>query len=238
MKGFSMVRKPDIIYFVKPSMANNELTYSLRTLENFKVGGRVWFYGFCPYHLAPDYFVECNQGLFSKWKRVHDMIVKVCENDNITEDFWLFNDDFFVLNPVEKYSNEYNGTLQELADSIHRRVGIETKYTINIRCLAKFLEKEGLPTKNYCLHKPMLVNRKKALEVLKKYPDEPMFRSLYGNYWNIGRAESEDCKISKHHSKKFDKNWQFVSTDDATFREGDVGRYIREKFDKPSKYEL
>lgn len=233
-----MKEKPDIVYFVKPAVVNNELTYSLRTLDNFKVGGKVWFYGFCPYNLRPDEFVDCEQGLASKWVRVRNMLVKVCQNDKITEDFWLFNDDFFVIKPVEKYVNEYDGDLKDFADDIYKKCGVKTKYIERIYNLIRTLEKDGLPTKNYCLHKPMLVNRKKALEVLEKYPNEPMFRALYGNYWNIGEVEKGDCKISRFNKKKIGDDWRFVSTDDGTFREDAVGKYIRERFDKPSRFEL
>ena len=228
----------DIVYFVKPTIVNNELTYSLRSLPNFKVGGRVWFYGFCPYNLKPDRFVECHQGLNSKWSRVRSMLVEVCQNDEITKDFWLFNDDFFVIKPVEKYENEYNGTLQELIEFIEGRCGMPTGYTKRLRHLIEILEKDKLPTKNYCLHKPMLVNREKALEVLNKYPNEPMFRSLYGNYWDVSKKQNEDCKISRFNRRKVDKKWQFVSTDDETFREDEIGKLLIEMFDKPSKYEI
>ena len=82
---------------------------------------------------------------------------------------------------------------------------------------------------------PILVNRAKALEVLEAFPDCPMFRSLYGNYHGIGGVERHDCKIST--AKAVPDDCDYVSTSDASFRTGAVGKYIRQQFPEPCKYE-
>ena len=52
-----------------------------------------------------------------------------CNNRHISSNFWLFNDDFFVMERVEKPTNYYNGDLYkrivQLEDTYH---GI-TSYT-------------------------------------------------------------------------------------------------------------
>ena len=78
------------------------------------------------------------------------------------------------------------------------------------------------------------------LEVLEKFPNEPMSRALYGNYWQIGGVCKHDMKIKVLHYDKLPmamQTWEFVSTSDESFRAGDVGKYLKEKFNERSRFE-
>lgn len=111
-------------------------------------------------------------------------------------------------------------------------------WTIRLRHLCETLERAGKGTKNYAVHKPILIDKAKALEVLDKFPDEPMFRALYGNYWDIGGVSNHDMKVllKDYPVDKF-KDWEFLSTQDDSFRDGTVGKYIRRMFNEKSRYE-
>jgi len=241
--GRNNAGKYDVVYFLKPSPINEELRYSLRSVEKNWQYRKIWFYGGCPNGIKPDYHVAVAQRELSKWERVRGMLYQVCQNDDITEDFWLFNDDFFVL----KYHGEdmppqYNTTLQERISGIEsRHGGNPTEYTERLRHLVKTLKKANKGYLDYTVHKPMLINRKKMLEVLEKFPDEPMFRALYGNYWKIGGESRHDMKIQLLHYAKAAsaiRDWDFVSTSDESFRSGNIGRYLRNMFDTPSRFEV
>lgn len=232
----------DIVYFVRDGK-NEELRYSLRSVEENWQYNKVWFYGGCPNGIVPDEYVHCIQTELSKFERVRNMLYKACSNDNITESFWLFNDDFFILQPKpETIKPMYNKTLQDRIAKIESRNGnIPTDYTKRLRHLVKTLEEAGLPTLDYAVHKPMLVNRKKALEVLDKYPNEPMFRALYGNYWKLGGESNHDMKIQLVNYNKcatIMREWDFLSTSDESFEVGNVGRYLRDRFNTPSRFEV
>lgn len=235
--------KYDIVYFLKNTPVNEELRYSLRSVEENWQYHKVWFYGGCPDGITPDYKMRLPQKELSKWERVRGLLYKACQNDDITEDFWLFNDDFFVLKlHTEDMPPQYNKTLQERIRKIESRHGNQqTEYTTRLRHLVKTLEGAGKGFLDYTVHKPMLINRKKMLEVLDKFPDEPMSRALYGNYWEIGGVSNHDMKIQKINWAKTDqafREWGFVSTQDESFAQGKIGRYIRNRFDKPSRFEL
>lgn len=233
--------KWDVVYFVKNSFVNEELRYSLRSVEKNWQFNKVWFYGGSPEGLKPDYQVSPAQAEPSKWERVRSMILKACKNDKITENFWLFNDDFFILQPTpETEPPQYNKTLREqIAKVRSRHAGEDNDYTRRLAHLIRTLESDGKPTLNYSVHKPILINRKKAVEVLEKYPNEPMFRALYGNYWKIGGRNAPDHKIAVDW---FDidaiSKWEFVSTADESFKDSNIGKWLRSKFDKPSRWEL
>ena len=233
----------DIVYFIKESQFNEELRYSLRSVEeNFKYN-RVWFYGGCPEGLMPDRLVKVKQTQPTKWEKVRAMLKQACENDEITEDFWLFNDDFFVLKPIDENMQPlYNGTLYEQIVHVEGRHGERaTTYTKRLRHLVKTLEDAKKGCLNYAVHKPILINRKKMLEVLGKFPDEPMTRALYGNYWAIGGVSRHDMKIMTidyPKMKTVETKWDFVSTADDSFKIGVVGEFLKKRFDKRSRFEV
>ncbi|MBQ3474468.1 glycosyltransferase [Candidatus Saccharibacteria bacterium] len=233
----------DIVYMVKDEYENEELRYSLRSVEQNWKYRNIWFCGGCPNGLKPDKMFPIKQEGFLKWDRVRDMLIKVCENDDISENFWLFNDDFFILKPMaDDMQPQYNGELIPYIERIEKKhQGREDAYTSRLRQANNTLKKMGYTTFNYEVHKPMLINRKKALEVLKKFEGTPCFRSLYGNYYAIGGINKHDMKIKVlNYGKMYlvEGTWEFLSTSDDSFNYGQVGTFLREKFYKKCRFEL
>lgn len=231
----------DVVYLLKESTHNPELVYSLRSLEENWEYKSVWFCGGCPDELKPDHQMRVKQVGLNKWSKVRDMVIKVCKNDEITENFWIFNDDFFVLKNIpEDMSPQYNGDLKTYIDRIESRQGHQDGFTVRLQQAYDDLLKAGLTTLNYEVHKPMLFNKKKLLEVLEKFPNTPAYRSLYGNYWKIGGQNRHDMKVKILRFKRLDdvaNVWEFLSTSDESFRDGNVGEFIRQKFNKKSRFE-
>lgn len=223
----------DIVYFVKDTEENEELRYSLRTLKNFP-HRKVWFYGGCPEGLKPDQHVYVEQNEKNKWQNVNKMLRLACKNKKITKNFWVFNDDFFVMKPIDKPTNYYNGDLYKRIVTLEDKFGKITSYSQLLRDVCKELESLGATTKNYTLHIPMLINRDKALELFK-ISDFPGYRSLYANYFNIGGKQMRDVKIIS--KEKVYKDGIYLSTDDKSFK-GKVGEQIRQLFPNKCKYEL
>lgn len=242
-QGFDLgaVGGNDVVYFVKDEPENEELRYSLRSVEQNFTYRNVWFCGGCPDGLKPDKHFDLKQEEFVKWDRVRAMIAKVCKNDEISEDFWLFNDDFFILKPMKTMRPQYNGELEpyyKYAESKHG--GVADGFTVRLREANRVLKEVGLTTLNYEVHKPMLINKKKALEVLRAFPNTPCFRSLYGNYYRIGGEDKHDMKIKIENYGRIlavENFWDFVSTDDKSFKNGNIGEFLREKFNKKCRFE-
>lgn len=233
--------KYDVVYIVKESPENEELRYSLRTLEENWQYKRVWFAGGCPDGLKPDRYFKVSQTQDTKWERIWNLIKKVCGNDEITEDFWLFNDDFFILRSIsENMPAWYQGELGAFIEGYERKRGHQNGYSVGLRKTYDSLIKAGLTTVDYEVHKPILINRKKALEVFKKFPEAtPGFRSQYGNYCHIGGVDKHDMKIEYEHDSRLpamEMAWEFVSISDESFA-GAVGKFIKNKFTEPSRFE-
>lgn len=225
----------DIVYIVKNGIDPYELTYSLRSLKHFP-HGNVWIYGGEPEGIKADRQVAFRQKGINKWEKVKNSLQMVCENDEITEDFWLFNDDFFCMRNCLDLAPIYHGTIHDRVQELKKRHRT-SEYMMKLLQTEAMLRKHGCDTLNYAVHMPMLVNREKAIEVLDVFGRQPMFRCLYGNYVGIGGEDREDVKIYKTDEEP-DHEAEWLSTTNETFAKGLVGEYIRSRLKEASKYEI
>lgn len=228
----------DVVYFLKDSAYNDELKYSLRSIEKNLPHGKVFFYGGKTIGFKPDKHILVNQKPNNKWGNVSDMLYMTCKNEEISENFWLMNDDFFVLSEIDEvYMSD---TLQELIEHIEQKYHRPTKYTKHLKKTIKTLEAHGYPTYNFELHCPMLVNRDCMLRTYEMFPGVAGHRSLYGNVMlhdPLFRVSSAfDSKVVDL-STPLDKSWKFASTDDRSFSEGRIGKEIRTLFKDKCRYE-
>ena len=229
--------KHDVVFILKNDYKRDEIIYSLRSIcANFP-HRKVWIYGGIPEGLDNISAVPYSQVGDTKWDKVSNTIKEICRNDEITDDFWLFNDDFFVMKKVRKVEPMTDGTLWAKANKIAGRyAGHDSRYSTQLRETARVLRDRGYDRLNYALHVPMLINKEKALETLKAFKGYPMFRSLYGNHHKIGGVITDDVKIMNVNQKPTGKE-VFLSTDDKSFETGLVGDYIKSAFPEKCKYE-
>jgi hypothetical protein len=231
------MNKYDVVYILKNDIKPNELRYSLRSIERNLIHGDVWFVGGQPYGLKADKTITHTQRGILKWSKARDSLIRACKNGGVSEKFWLFNDDFFVLKPMENEEPFFAGLLHDhILRTEHRYGDKHTGYTRALRHCEDLLQDAELSTFDYALHIPMLVDKKKMLEALETFPDCPMFRSLYGNYAEIGGVQHNDVKIDNTDDSIPD-GADFVSTTDGSFRCGVVGAQIRRLFPEKCKYE-
>lgn len=226
----------DVVYILKNDIDENtkELTYSLRSLKNFKYK-KVWFAGGQPKNLSPDMAMPIKQVGKNKMERVVYTLKQICQNNELSENFWIFNDDFFVMKPHKQYEAYSNGTIQEVIDRI-TNMQRSANYMKILKTTVALLKDHKLPIKNYALHTPMLVNKKMVLEVLEKFPTAINFRNVYGNYYQLESKEMEDEKYFDN-KKPINKEAPYLSTWERSFASGMIGRYIREQFPEKSRFE-
>lgn len=222
----------DIVYFIREGQ-NEELRYSLRSLKNL-IHDKVWIYGGCPKGIKPDRFVPVRQVGATKWDRVRNMYRMVCLNEDISEDFIMMNDDFFVMKPTA-IPIAYRSSLHRHILTIEMKYGDRINpYTRNLRSILRKLDALNLDTRSYELHIPFVFNRKKLLKLITEYPDVHATRTFYGNYYRLGGIQMNDVKVLRG-----DTTWKdtpFLSTDDASFNRA-VGKYIKGQFPERCKYE-
>lgn len=152
-----------------------------------------------------------------------DQILKLkwaIENLDLTDEFYLFNDDFFVMQPIEDIPYYHRGSLKEQSDK--RRIGY---YGLALKNTVNYL---GVDTSiSYELHVPMLFNKLKLHKLINSLIPTipkgkcPLIRSTYGNLYDVGGEYIEDIKNIKDYEGK-----TFLSTTESSFKR-DIGDYIK-----------
>lgn len=232
----------DVVYFVKDTPENEELRYSLRSVEKNFPHNKVWFFGGCPEGLKPDVYIPVNQNMPTKYLNVRGSIKEALLNKDLTENFYLFNDDFFIMSRVSSVIPAVDGSLGRKIQKL------EDKYSTNDYKIAyrrrlfntfvalRDMRKDCL---NYELHIPMLINKEKGIHILKTFNNTVAFRSAYGNYYNLAKSIYPDVKVMTVDTE-YDPDLHnvYLSTSDVTWRRGEIGKYIRSKFPEPSRFEI
>jgi hypothetical protein len=225
----------DLVYICRQG-ENEELRYSLRSIEKNSPGHRVWVIGYKP---------SWYNGLFmsvpdtsTKFGNIRLAMIAACNNPEISDDFVLMNDDFFLIKPINEWK-VYNGGL--LSDKIARYRKIYPTSTYLILLKKTFTQLKHMGIRNpldYDIHVPMIFNKTKLLEVayMQLKP-----RSLYGNIHQIASETITDVKRYASDSymnslSYMDSEYPFISTEDKSF-DTVKEEMLGEMFSEPSKYE-
>jgi hypothetical protein len=223
----------DIVYFAA-GKTNEELRYSIRSLcKNFKPFRKLWIIGSKPDDIIPDGFIEMYPD-GTKYSNVRTAIFTALNDDRISDNFWLFNDDFFIMKKVKDLPPYYDGSLFEWCGKIIFNNNGFSDYVIKMFDEIRYLKDNNLDVKNFEVHLPMLINKQKALELTKILQDgSKAFRSTYGNmYYSDSAKQHRDVKNIRDYKYK-----DFLSTSNSTFELCGIGKYIRNKFKDKCKYE-
>lgn len=229
----------DVVYFVKDTKENEELRYSLRSIEKNFPHARVWFVGGCPVGIKPDVHIPVAQTQRNKYLRVRNMIDIVVKKGDLSDDFWLFNDDFFVMSKVSYVLPAIDGSLAKKVQTIERKFKRKTEYSNKLRNTIFALRDKKKDRLNYELHIPMEINKEQAREVLREFNDNVAFRSAYGNYFDLAKTIHPDVKVYDVDAR-YDPDLHnvFLSTSDQSFSRGVIGEFIRGAFREPSRFEI
>lgn len=225
----------DVVYVLKPELESEELRYSLRSVEKNFPCRKVWFVGGQPKGFVPDARLEHKQEGNSKWNLIKSSMWAVINCDEITDNFFWFNDDFFVMKPIDtkKFVNFVDGTLERRIQELHSESGMNP-YTRTLFKAQQELMSLKMPTMNYDVHLPMLFNKTLAENSINRC-SSPQMRSIYGNINQIKYKVFPDVKVYDLESVP---DYDYLSTNEKTFNNGKVGEYIRETFTEPSRFEV
>lgn len=225
----------DIVYILKDTLDTNELRYSLRSVETNFPHRFVWFVGGQPQGFKPDRAVPHKQEGANKWELIRSSMLRVAQERDLTEDFFLFNDDFFVMKPpTGKFVNFTDKSLAWRIGELKQTYMILNHYGRTLEKAKEELKIIGKPTDNYEVHLPMLFNKALVPTVLKC--SSPQMRSIYGNINEVEHIQHDDVKVYDLDTVPEDPD--YLSTNDRTFTQGKVGEYIRQTFPNPSRFEV
>lgn len=236
----------DIVYPVRFSETNEELRYSLRSLKNIN-HGNVFLVGFVPSWAQNIIPIKRLQLGRTKYVNAQENLIAAIQHPDLADDFLLFNDDFFITSKIGEYPNYHRGLLEDVINE-HRQLkcGGFNPYLqgmIEGRNFLDGIDNIQRPLLSYELHIPMLYNKEKLKELLKIQQQlRPMNvvqpRTMYGNYYKIGGTKVADVKIYDIDQTIFPDHIPFISTSDRTWNRGEIGNYLRKKFNRKSDYEV
>lgn len=226
----------DIVYILKDDIATEELRYSLRSVEQNFPHRFVWFVGGQPEGLKPDRSLRHTQFGANKWLKIKSSMLEVVKQEELSDEFFLFNDDFFVTRPFEKeFVNFADRTLTDRIEDFRRENPHLNRYAMSLVQTEEELKAQGYGTLNFEVHLPMLFEKNKVPDVLTKCYS-PQMRSIYGNITGCAYEDRRDVKVNSLNDIPYGTD--FVSTNDNTFVFGNVGKYIRDLFKEPSRFEV
>ncbi len=193
----------DIVYVLKSeNFTDNELKYSLRSLEKYGFNyNRIFLIGGKPsslnydkisYLYFPDISNVCEFSVYMK-------IVFLCCKSDVSENFILFNDDYYLLKPINLSCIPYYYKRQEIS-LIYRHQNTFNEMAILTR---KFLLKHNKNIFDFKPHYPIIYNKLKILELTSLYKQSfkisPLglsLRDLYCNWFNVeNKVYKDDNKI-------------------------------------------
>ena len=230
---------PDVVYPLRKGNYNDELRYSLRSLQNVPHGrvilsGHIpdWVTGFGTGQVLG--IIQDPQG--SNWARARANIEAAL--DYCSDPFYLFNDDFYVMEPVAQIPIYHAGPLDKVIERYRRKrhTGAYWKGMVSTYLL---LQEWGISNPlGYELHLPMLMYKEPLLEALSKGNgiEALALRTMYGNLAQVGGIEREDCKVLARAGVLEYQSMPYLSSnDDLSY--SPLGKHLTMRFPLPSEYE-
>jgi len=225
----------DVLYILgKGSQYNNlELRLSLRSLEeNCEDISKVYIVGYKPDWIKNIIHIEEEDNL-EREKNAFKKILKACKS-GISDNFLFMNDDFYMIRKFKAIEYPYfiNGDI--------RFVSNPSRWQEIFNKTIVYLQSKGIEqVKDFCVHCPVLYNKKKFLSLkslFEKSIDAKCGyspRLLYGNLFVKDYKRAVDCKLWDITEIK-DNEQGCVSTKDDC---DEVLEQLKIIFSKKSKYE-
>lgn len=225
----------DYVYVCR-SGENEELRYSLRSLEKNLPDVNVWLIGDAPSWYTGN--IVRTKSVGQKYGVVRNSLKVLSETADISEDFILMNDDFFVMQPLEEVEVWHGGLLWDGWRS-RSRLEPHSVYAQYLLETYKTIKHSGVKDPiNYELHTPLPMTKTSLSEAIGQVG---LWRSIVANKNFVGGKEHEDVKLYHKSSPLYRSreglgNSLYISSDDGSF---DVlkDKYLAELFSKPSRQE-
>jgi hypothetical protein len=209
----------DFVYICKDG-DNEELRYSIRSVVESFPDSNIWVVGGRPNWYTGNY-IEVNQ-IYSKYKNAAENLKKICSSSEISNTFVLMNDDFYIIKKIYNIETFHGGYLLNKIN-LYQKINGNSNYTRKLAATYKRLKALDINDPlDYELHVPMIMEKEKLQEVLKNN-DQFLWRSVYGNMFNVGGSEMQDVKVYttgplvlKSYNLNMD-NHTYLSSSDSSF---------------------
>lgn len=228
----------DFVYICKDG-DNEELRYSIRSVDASFPEANIWVVGGKPGWYVGNY-IKVPQNL-TKYKNAFYNLKSITESEAISESFVLMNDDFYIVKKIDSINTYHGGSLLEKIN-LYQKINSNSGYTRKLSATYKKVVSLGIENAlDYELHVPMIMEKEKLKEILK-YQDQFLWRSIYGNLFNVGGEQIEDVKVYtkgplvlKSYNLKKEEHI-YLSSADTSF-DLILNNILKEQFITKTKYE-
>jgi hypothetical protein len=236
----------DAVWIVRPGDHNEELRYSIRSVETNLPVRSVSVAGHRPAWLNCHHIYNGQRE--APVINALDNLKAALVCTPLTERIAVFNDDFFCMGPLERIPLLHRGPLAMVTTIARIERGDTSVRTIALQDTLDILRRIGVPSP-FCfdLHTPIVVDRAElaeTLDIIAAYTAgwdaerraRILWKTVHANLWNTRSMYSPDVKVRG--LEPVDP-WPspFLSTVDLSFHYGAVGNHIRTQFPTPSRYE-
>lgn len=229
----------DFVYVCKQG-ENEELRYSIRSVLASFPDAAIWVVGGKPSWYSGNFIaVRRNPSVYDTVNKNLEALV-TCPD--ISEEFVLMNDDFFITQKIDSIDMYHAGKMSDMIDRIETMCttyNMDRFYLNKVQRTSNFIKKRYKIDDpiNYELHMPMVMEKAK-LKPLLGLPS--LWRSTYGNLYDVGGTQSGDVKVyGSGNYKSFDylnTPFRYASSNDDSFES--MKPWLHDLFPNPSKHEL
>lgn len=224
----------------KSCWANNELRFTLRSIEQFLTGYRnVYIVGEKPDWIRNVIHIPFLDKYDYPARNIMSKICRACEEQDLSDYFLFFNDDHFLLTKFHApaFPYFYKGDLMQVKNL--------TRYQDTVDNTIKALIAENKPTKDFDTHTPILYRKKEFVDVMGmfnwKVPHALCIKSLYCNMLGVKPVFEDDGKFSRSKDEEQLRHW-FNKYKVFSIDDGALTHLLKVKFQQlyplKSKYEL
>jgi len=228
----------DYVYICREG-ENEELRYSIRSVVSNGKPNKIWIVGGKPDWYSGD-FIDVVQNE-NKYQNAYKNLIAICDSNEISDPFILMNDDFYIVKNINSIDTYHGGLLLDKIN-LYQKINPNSNYTRKLFATYKKIKALGIENPlDYELHIPMVMEKQKLKKTLKNN-DQFLWRSIYGNTFNVGGEQMEDVKvytkgplILKSYNLNKDKHI-YLSSADTSF-DIILNSILIKQFIKKTKYE-
>lgn len=236
--------EPDVVIPVRPGERNDELRHALRSIDAHVPHRHVWVSGYAPSWLRGAGTIPAGAQAGSKHANSLRNLVAACKDPRVSEEFLLWNDDFYAMAPVPEGGPPpaHRGPVRERLEALG--MSRRSAYYRGLATTAEVLIRLGVEDPlDYELHVPMALTKGLVLRSLVEAAgpglprtSAPQIRTLAGNLAGLGGARMEDVKVETPHSPPPPAG-AWLSSSDASWGRHPALRAVEEAFPGLCRYE-
>ncbi len=236
------MEKLDVVYILRNSgtrWGNNEIRYSVRSIDGHFDFGNLWIVGKMPKFFDDKkvHLIEAEDIHSNKIKNAIAKISKACRERRISQEFILMNDDFF-FNKRKKEIEYFNKGKLRITMKNHETKG--GYYYKAIKNTVSILKDMGIKDPlDFEVHYPIVFDKDKFLEMVASIDEREvfLFRSVYGNL-NVKKSKyRRDVKVFNIKQFKSKSKLDFISTDDRVVMKKEAQKWFSTTFKNRSRFE-